>query len=147
MKIPPVLLLSILIFSSCLSSSNNRVEYVVSDEFAAYNLPFSEAVIHGNTIYLSGQIGTEGLDLVEGGIKAETDQAMKNIKKVLEANGSSLENVIKCTCMLANMDEWADMNEIYTSYFPTHKPARSALGANGLALGAKVEIECMAYIN
>ena len=112
------------------------------------NLPFSEAVIVGNTIYLSGQIGNipGQLSVVEGGIKNEAKQAMENIKTVLENNGSSMENVIKCTAMLADINEWASFNEEYVKYFPGDKPARSAFATNGLALNARVEIECIAII-
>ncbi len=96
---------------------------------------------------MSGQIGNkEGSKLVEGGIVPESRQALMNIKKILEQNGSSMSNVIKCTCMLADMNELTDFTSEYIKFFPNNKPARSAFGTNGLALGAKIEIECMAYI-
>jgi reactive intermediate/imine deaminase len=101
----------------------------------------------GDVIYLAGQIGTSASaqgGVVPGGIQAETRQTMENIKDVLERSGSSLEHVVKCTVFMADMQEWDAMNEVYTTYFPNHKPARSALGANGLALNARVEIECIA---
>jgi reactive intermediate/imine deaminase len=111
--------------------------------------PFSPAVQIGNLIFLAGQIGTppnaQGA-VVAGGIKPETKQTMDNIKDVLEKVGSSLDRVVKCTVFMADMREWDAMNEVYTTYFPRNKPARSALGANGLALGARVEIECMAAV-
>ncbi|GAC1464698.1 MAG: hypothetical protein PVSMB1_14710 [Gemmatimonadaceae bacterium] len=69
---------------------------------------------------------------------------MEIIRNVLAQNGSSLDRVIKCTVMLSDMREWAAMNEVYVTFFPTHRPARSAFGASGLARGARVEIECMA---
>lgn len=110
------------------------------------NLPFSEAVIIDNIIYLSGQIGNEPgqMNVVAGGIGPETKQAMKNIQSVLQANNASLEDIIKCTIMLEDISEWAAFNKEYVTFFPGKKPARSAFGTNGLALGAKVEIECMA---
>ena len=109
--------------------------------------PFSPAVRVGNMLYLSGQIGTDStFKLVPGGIGPETRQTMENIRDVLARTGSSLDRVVKCTVMMADMAEWPAMNAIYTTYFPTHKPARSALGANGLALGARVEIECIATV-
>ena len=111
--------------------------------------PFSPAVRVGNLIFLSGQIGTSADasgGLVAGGIEAETRQTMENIKDVLTRVGSSMDQVIKCTVMMADMAEWNRMNTVYTTYFPKHKPARSALGANGLALGARVEIECIAAL-
>jgi reactive intermediate/imine deaminase len=126
--------------------SNQEARYVESEEFSKLNLPFSQAVIYGNIIYVSGQIGNIGLKLVEGGIVPETRQAMTNIKEILEQNGSSMDHVIKCTCMLADMAEWPALNEEYMKFFPNHKPARSAFGTNGLALNARAEIECMAYV-
>ena len=115
---------------------------------AMANLPFSEAVQVGNMLYLSGSIGVipVSLKLIEGGIVAETRQTMENIKAVIERNGSSMDDVVKCTVMMADMNEWGRMNEVYVTYFPKNKPARSALGANGLALNARVEIECMAVV-
>lgn len=110
-------------------------------------LPFSAAVRVGDMLYLAGQIGTDTSgSLVAGGIGPETRQTMQNIRAVLEANGSSLDRVVKCLVMLADMGEWGAMNQEYVSFFPNHLPARSAFGANGLALGARVEIECMAVV-
>lgn len=111
--------------------------------------PFSPAVRVGNMLYLSGQIGTANAtsaSVVPGGIEPETRQAMENIKDVLQRSGSSMDRVVKCTVMLADMREWDRMNAVYATYFPTNKPARSAIGANGLALGARVEIECWATV-
>lgn len=107
--------------------------------------PFSGVVRVGNMLYLSGQIGTDSTGrLVPGGIQNETRQAMFNIQRLLERNGSSMSRVVKCTAMLADMRDWDAMNQVYALFFPQHKPARSAFGATGLALGARVEIECMA---
>ena len=109
--------------------------------------PFTPAVQVGDILYLAGQIGTSASaqgGVVPGGIQAETRQTMLNIKDVLDKSGSSMEHVFKCTVFMADMKEWDSMNEVYTTFFPNHKPARSALGANGLALNAKVEIECLA---
>lgn len=107
--------------------------------------PFSELVRVGRMLYLSGQLGTDSTGtVVSGGIQAETRQALENIKHVLEANGSSMDDVVKCTAMLADIKEWAAMNEVYVSYFPRHLPARSAFATNGLALGGRIELECMA---
>jgi 2-iminobutanoate/2-iminopropanoate deaminase len=108
-------------------------------------LPFSAAVRVGDMLYLSGQIGTDSAgQLVSGGIGPETRQTMENIRRVVEQNGSSMDRVVKCLVMLADMKEWGAMNEVYVRYFPHHLPARSAMGASGLALGARVEIECTA---
>jgi reactive intermediate/imine deaminase len=111
-------------------------------------LPFSEVVRVGDMLYLSGQIGTDdNFELVSGGIKAETKQVMDKIRRILDENNSSLDYVVKCTVMLADMSEWAMMNEVYITYFkPDRLPARSALGVNGLARGARVEIECIAVV-
>ena len=107
--------------------------------------PFTPVVRVGNMLYLSGQIGTDSTGkVVSGGIKAETAQVLKNIRALLEKNGSSMDRVVKCTVFMADMAEWPTMNEIYVTFFPKHRPARSALGATGLALNARVEIECMA---
>jgi reactive intermediate/imine deaminase len=108
--------------------------------------PFSPAVRVGDLIFLSGQIGTlPGTStLIAGGIEPETRQTMENIRDVLQKTGSSLDRVVKCTVMMADMREWETMNGVYTTFFPNGKPARSALGATGLALGARVEIECIA---
>lgn len=119
--------------------------YPVSTEM---DLPFSEAVRVGHMLYLSGQLGFDASTskLVEGGIAAETRKAMENIKATLDKHGSSMSEVVKCTVFLADIDEWAAMNEVYITYFPSDPPARSALGANGLALGARTEIECIATV-
>ena len=109
-------------------------------------LPFSDAVKVGDMLYLSGKIGNlpGTSQLAAGGIAGETRQAMENIKASLEKYGSSLDEVVKCTVFLADIAEWGAMNEVYTTYFPANPPARSALGTSGLALGARVEIECLA---
>ncbi len=109
--------------------------------------PFTPAVQVGDLLFLAGQIGTSANaqgGVVPGGIQAETRQAMLNIKDVLEKSGSSMDRVVKCTVFMADMKEWDAMNEVYASFFPKYKPARSAFGATGLALNARVEIECMA---
>ena len=107
--------------------------------------PFSELVRVGRMLYLSGQLGTDSTGkVITGGIQAETRQALENIKHVLAANGSSMDDVVKCTAMLADIKEWGAMNEVYVSYFPHHLPARSAFATNGLALGGRIELECMA---
>jgi reactive intermediate/imine deaminase len=123
-------------------------EFLSSPQGAALKLPFSEAVRAGGFLILAGQIGNipGTRDLAPGGIGPESRQVMDNIKAVLARHGSSLDDVVKCTVFLADMAEWPAFNEVYRTYFPSGRfPARSALGANGLALGARVEVECIAY--
>ena len=109
------------------------------------DLPFSSAVRVDDTIYLSGVIGTDpnARRPMPGGIQAETRRAMEIIEQRLTTFGSSMDRIVKCTVFLADMSEWPAMNEVYVTFFET-PPARSALGANGLALDARMEIECIA---
>ena len=110
--------------------------------------PFSAAVRVGNMLYLAGQMGTRIENgapvLVPGGIEPETRQTLENIKAILTFAGSSMDEIVKCSVMMADMTEWPKMNAIYATYFPGPKPARSAWGANGLAFNGRVEIECWA---
>ncbi len=126
----------------------STVEYLSSASTREMNLPFSEAVRVGNMLYLSGQIGIDDKTsaLAEGGISAETKQTLENIKSTLEKNGSSLDEVVKCTVMMADINEWGEMNKVYVTFFSENLPARSAFGTSGLALGARVEIECLATV-
>ena len=127
------------------TEDRSDIEYYTSEQLKG--LPFSAAVRVGRMLYLSGQIGIDGSGkLVAGGISAETRQTMENIRATLEQYGSSLDHVVKATVMLADMGVWSEMNKVYVTYFDKHLPARSALGANGLALGARVEIECVAVL-
>ena len=125
-----------------------RVQYLNMPGTEDLGLPFSSAVRVGNTLYLSGNLGNEpgSNELVTGGIRAETRQTMENMKAVLEQFGSSMDQVVKCTVFLADIGEWGAMNEVYRTYFKK-PPARSALGASGLALNARVEIECIATVD
>jgi reactive intermediate/imine deaminase len=109
-------------------------------------LPFSEAVRVGDVLYLSGQIGIGADGKLPAGIEAQTKQAMDNIGGVLKRAGLTYADVFHCTAFLADMKDWPAFNTVYVPYFPAGKmPARSAFGANGLALGALLEIECQAY--
>lgn len=124
-----------------------EVEFLNSGRVVPATLPFSEAVRVGDTVYLSGHIGNRPgtTELVAGGIAAEARQAMMNISISLEAHGYSLENVVKCTVMLADMAEWPAFNEVYRSFFSEGRyPARSAFAVSGLALDARAEVECIA---
>lgn len=108
--------------------------------------PFSLAVRAGDFVLLSGQMGTDANGLVPGGFEAQSRKAMDNIADILRGMGLSMDNVVKCTVMIADMNKWADFNKIYAPYFkPGRLPARSAFGASGLALGGEIEVECTAY--
>jgi reactive intermediate/imine deaminase len=134
-----------LLVGSTLSAQEKEVLRVPG---AVAGLPFSSAVRVGEVIYLSGQIGNRigTRELVPGGIAAETRQTLENIGTVLEAAGSSLDRVFKCTVFLADIADYAAMNEVYASFFPKDPPARSTVAGSGLALGARVEIECLAVV-
>jgi 2-iminobutanoate/2-iminopropanoate deaminase len=124
------------------------MEFITSPAARAAKLPFSQAVRVGDVLYLSGALGNipGTLELVPGGMEAQARQTMDNIGAVLEQNGLSFADIFKCTVMLADMSRWEDFNKIYVTYFnPDRLPARSAFGTNGLALGAEVELECLAY--
>lgn len=125
------------------------MEFYSSPEGKAARLPFSDAVRVGEVLYLSGALGNVPgkMELVPGGLEAETRQTMENIGRVLRAQGLIFDDVFKCTVMLADIGEWAAFNRVYLTYFkPDRLPARSAFAAAGLALGARVELECWAYV-
>jgi len=142
-----VWIVAVLLLAGCERRSPPRpVEYIPVANGA--KLPFSAAVRVGPLLMLSGQLGTDSNStLVPGGITPETRQALENIRRILEANGSSLDHVVKCTVMLADMQEWGEMNQVYVTFFPTHLPARSAFGTSGLARNARVELECWATVS
>lgn len=137
------------LFPTVLSAKNKAVEFYNSSNILASDLPFSEMVRVGNTLYLSGQIGAipGTLKLAPGGMKGQAKQAMENIKTTLETYGFSMDHIVKCTVMLADISQWGDFNGVYKSFFKKPYPARSAFGANGLGMGSAVEIECIAVVN
>jgi 2-iminobutanoate/2-iminopropanoate deaminase len=137
------LILAALLCSAC-TFAHREPEFLAGPPGPAR--PFSPAVRANGFLFLSGQLGTDSTGkVVGGGIRPETRQALENIKTLLERNGLSLDRVVKCTVFLADMKEWATMNEVYVTFFaPTQRPARSAMGASGLALDGRVEIECIA---
>jgi reactive intermediate/imine deaminase len=109
-------------------------------------LPFSDAVRVGDILYLSGQIGIGADGKLPDGIDAQTKQAMDNVGAVLKRAGVGYDRIFHCTAFLSDMKNWPAFNKVYVGYFPDGQmPARSAFGANGLALGALLEIECQAY--
>ena len=110
------------------------------------DLPFSEAVRVGDVLFLSGMIGIKPgtMELVPGGLEPEARQALENIRTTLEAAGSTVRDIVKCTVMLDDIGQWDTFNRVYMDFFGGYRPARSAFGADGLALGAAVEVECLA---
>ncbi len=129
------------------AGQSGKVEFLNSKTLPK-GLPFSEAVKVGHTVYLSGQVGIVPgtMKLAPGGIEGEARQAMQNIKTTLESHGYSMNDLVKCTVMLADIQDWGAFNGVYKEFFHEHFPARSAFAANGLALGAKVEVECIAAV-
>lgn len=145
-SLPVLALLSLACTAAPPSPPPPGVELLNSSTILPAGLPFSEAARVGNLVILSGQVGIEPgtMALVPGGLPAEARQTMENIRMTLEAHGYAMRDVVKCTVMLADISQWSAFNEIYQSYFAAPYPARSAFGANGLALGAQVEVECLA---
>ena len=119
---------------------------VIQTAIIPAGLPFSAAVRVGDLLFLSGQIGNVPgtRQLADTGIAGQTRQTFENIKTVLAAAGTSLDRVVKCTVFLVDMRDYAGMNAVYAEYFPKDPPARSTVAGSGLALGARVEIECIA---
>jgi len=138
----------IIVFCMLLGSCTNTpsgVTFHKTHEPKKIGAPFSDAVQVGNLFFLSGQIGMDHTTrtLVEGGIKAETKQTLENIKAVLEHHNMGMDNVVKCTVILSDINDFSAFNEVYKTYFP-QKPARTTFAAKGLAIGSKIEIECIA---
>ncbi len=128
---------------------SDSIDYLASTETESLNLPFSEAVRVGHMLYLSGVIGNipGAKELAPGGVTSETKQTMENIKRILERYGSSLNQVVKVTVILADIKEWNAVNEVYVTYFSKdHLPARTAFEASKLILDARVEMECIAVV-
>ena len=111
--------------------------------------PYSQAIVHGDTVYCSGQIPLDPAtgQLVEGGIAEQTARVLENLKAVLDAAGSSLDRVLKTTVFLKDMAEFAPMNEVYGRYFHVNPPARATVEAARLPRDVRVEIECVAALD
>jgi 2-iminobutanoate/2-iminopropanoate deaminase len=121
--------------------------YKVENGPPGMTLPFSEAVRAGDMLYLAGMVGTDASGkLVPGGVGPETKQIMENIGAALTKHGSSYDRVVQCTVALADIKEWPAFNEAYKPFFKEHFPARMAFAASGLALGARVEVQCNAVV-
>ena len=122
------------------------VEHIGKPMLGEQRLPFSSAVRVGDLLFLSGQIGNTSDGKLPAGIEAQARQAMENIGAVLKGQGLGFGDLVKCTVMLDDMANWPAFNKVYVTYFPDGKyPARSAFGADGLALGALLEVECIAH--
>jgi 2-iminobutanoate/2-iminopropanoate deaminase len=108
--------------------------------------PYSQAIEANGMLFISGQlpVNPEIGKIVEGGIKEQTEQVMKNMGAILKEAGCDYANVVKCTCLLSDMGNFAGMNEVYAKYFPENPPARAAFAVKELPLSVKVEIECIA---
>lgn len=130
------------------ASPSRAAQFYPSPDPAIKALPFSEAVRAGDFLLLSGQIGSQPgkLALVPGGMPAQAKQAIENVRSVLQRHGANLGDLVKCTVMLADIKDWPAFNAVYQQYFKPPFPARSAFATTGLALGARVELECMAYV-
>lgn len=135
------------VLAAACSAAADKPQFLNSPRAVELDRPFSEAVRAGDFLFLSGQIGEiqETGKLAEGGLEAEARQTLLNVKRVLEANGASLSDVVKCTVFLADIADWPAFNTVYRRFFQKPFPARSALAASGLAMNARVELECIAY--
>jgi reactive intermediate/imine deaminase len=122
------------------------VQHYGSPSSSGTRLPFSDAVRVGDILYLSGQIGDRPDGKLPDGFEGQAKQAMDNIGKILKRAGLGYADLFHCTAFLSDIKNWPAFNKVYVPYFPTGKlPARSAFGANGLAHGALLEVECQAY--
>ena len=129
--------------------SQDDIKYINSQDNIDNGYPFSDAVIVSDIVYLSGKVGRlPNGKLIKGGIEAETLQTLKNIETVLKKINLTKDNIFKCTCMLLEIKDWPKMSKVYKSFFGRENlPARSAFAGSGLALNARVEIECLAKVN
>ena len=123
-------------------------EIISTDKAPAAVGPYSQAVRVGDFVFTAGQIPLHPAtgQMVEGGIEVQTRQALTNVGAVLEAAGTSLSNVVKTTVFMADMGEFKAMNSVYAEFFPAAPPARSAVQAAALPLGARIEIEAVAIV-
>jgi 2-iminobutanoate/2-iminopropanoate deaminase len=144
MRTPALIAFALAVAACAEAGATDRVFH--RDPSLPAGLPFSAAVIVGDTIYLSGQIGlaAEGSGDAANDIASQTRRIFERYKITLTELGSGLEDIVKCTVFLDDMNDYAAMNTAYAAVFPGDKPARSTTGVDGLAFGAAVEIECLA---
>ena len=143
----PLILFLVFVFLRCDLTKEKKTTY---HPHKLEKVPYSESVLVGDILYISGQIANIDDDynkIVEGGIRPQVNQTMKNIQVILKKHNATMDNVIKCTCILVNGDDWGPMSEEYVKYFKSHKPARTTFGGAELGDGILVEIECIARIN
>src|SRR5688572_7094720 len=134
-----------LLAAGCNTPPAHPPEFFPAPAGAMQALPFSEAVAANGLLFVSGQLGNlpGTLDLAPGGIASESAQALANMVAVLQRHGCTQRDVVKCTVFLADIAEWPAFNDAYRQVFAAPFPARSALAASGLALRARVEVECI----
>ena len=143
MKLTTAIASGVLIMTS---PANAQIQRIGEPALNGQRLPFSTAVRAGDTVYLSGALGIGPDGKLAQGMQAQAKAAMDNLGAGLKAAGLGWADVVKCTVMLDDMKDWPAFNQVYVTYFPNGKfPARSAFGADGLALGGLVEVECIAY--
>ena len=142
-----VLLFTLSSFQSCQDSHDNKLVYYSHN---LESVPYSESVLVDGMLYVSGQIGNDARDynkIVEGGLRPQVKQAMNNIKNILMKHNATMDDIVKCTCILANGDDWGAMSEEYVKFFEKHKPARTTFGGAELGDDILVEIDCIAKIS
>ena len=124
------------------------ITFIATDHAPKAIGPYSQGTVANGFIYTAGQIALDPatMEVVQGDVKAQTEQVMKNLQAVLKAAGSDLSKVVKTTCFLATMDDFAAMNEVYAKWFGDHRPARSTVAAAGLPRNVRVEIEVVAAV-
>ncbi len=141
-----ILIGALIMTSTAEAAPRSAVQHYGNPTLNGQPLPFSEAVRVGDVLYLSGQLGRGPDGTLPDGIEAQTKQTLDNIGATLKLAGLGYEDIFHCTAMLADMKLWPDFNKAYVTYFPEGKrPARSAFGTSGLALGGLIELECQAY--
>lgn len=134
--------------TSTSSHGSHRRDVIATGDAPAAIGPYSQAIRAGGLVFTAGQIPLDPatMKLVAGNITTQTEQVMKNLDAVLAAAGTSFANVVKTTCYLANLDDFADFNAVYARYFPADPPARSTVQAARLPAGALVEVDSVALI-
>merc|ERR1711955_100960 len=139
----------ITLLNSIISMSGSLRRVIIATKKAPDAIgPYNQAVQVNNTLYISGQIGfiPETMEVIKGGVVAETKQALTNMGHILEAANCSFNNVVKTTVLLADINDFKDVNEVYTKFFTNNYPARAAYQVAALPRGARVEIEAVAVV-